>query len=74
MAPASALAQVGSNATLSNAMVPGQSFSVVNTVASIPLTLAFGSMGAGYGGSGSALTYQQKCYFHIQRRQRTFSD
>jgi hypothetical protein len=36
---------------------------VVNTVASIPLTLAFGSMGAGYGGSGSALTYQQSATF-----------
>jgi hypothetical protein len=61
--PANALAQVGGNATLPNAIVPGQSFSVVNTVASVPLTLAFGAMGAGYGGSGSPLTYQQSATF-----------
>jgi hypothetical protein len=62
-APAIALAQVGGNATLPNAIVPGQSFSVVNTVASVPLTLAFGSMGAGYSGSGSPLAYQQSATF-----------
>src|SRR5258706_2981785 len=59
--PANALAQVGGNATLPTAIVPGQSFSVVNTVASVPLTLAFGSMGAS--GIGGSLTYQQSATF-----------
>ena len=36
---------------------------MVNTVASLPLTLAFGSMGAGYGGAGSTLSYQQSATF-----------
>jgi hypothetical protein len=61
--PANALAQVGGNASLPAAIIPGQSFSVVNTVASVPFTLAFGAMGAGYGGSGSPLTYQQSATF-----------
>jgi hypothetical protein len=61
--PANALAQVGNGASLPGSFTPGQSFSVVNTVASVPLTLAFGSMGAAYGGAGSALTYQQSATF-----------
>ena len=62
-APANALAQVGSAVSLPNAITAGQSFSVVNTVASVPLTLAFGSMGAGYGGTGPSLTYQESATF-----------
>ena len=61
--PASALAQVGSAVLFPNVITAGQSFSVVNTVASVPLTLAFGSMGAGYGGAGPALTYQESATF-----------
>jgi hypothetical protein len=61
--PTSAFAQVGGGASIPGARPAGQSFSVVNTVASVPLTLAFGSMGAGYGGSGSSLTYQQSATF-----------
>jgi PEP-CTERM motif len=62
-APTNALAQVGSAVSLPNAISAGQSFSVVNTVASVPLTLAFGSMGAGYGGAGPSLTYHQSATF-----------
>jgi hypothetical protein len=49
----------------SRAIAAGRSFSVVNTVAFVPLTLAFGMREAGYGGSGSALT-SAKCDIHIQ--------
>jgi hypothetical protein len=62
-APANALAQVGG--AVSNPINAGQSFSVVNGFSSGPLTVAAGSMGAGYGGSGQSLTYQMSADFII---------
>jgi hypothetical protein len=59
--PASALAQVGGD--FSNAINPGQSFSAVSAFVAGPLTLAVGSMGAGYGGTGQSLTYHQSASF-----------
>jgi hypothetical protein len=49
--PASAIAQGGGVVSLSNAIIPGQSFSVVSGSGFGPLTVANGSMGAGYGGT-----------------------
>jgi hypothetical protein len=51
--------------SLSNPIVPGQSFSVVSGSGFGPLTVANGSMGAGYGGgvSGLVLTYQESINF-----------
>jgi hypothetical protein len=61
---ASAIAQAGGVVSLSNAIIPGQSFSVVSGSGFGPLTVANGSMGAGYGGgSGLVLTYQESATF-----------
>jgi hypothetical protein len=57
--PANAVATAGGTISFSNAITPGQSFSVVFD----PLTLAFGSMGAGYGGTGQSLTYEESASF-----------
>jgi hypothetical protein len=57
------MAQVGGST--SNAINPGQSYSVVSASVAGPLTLAVGSMGAGYGGSGQSLTYQESATFTI---------
>jgi hypothetical protein len=60
-----AIAQAGGVVSLSNPIVPGQSFSVVSGSGFGPLTVANGSMGAGYGGgiSGLVLTYQESVSF-----------
>jgi hypothetical protein len=47
---ASGIAQAGGVVSPSNPMIPGQSFSVVSGSGFGPLTVANGSMGAGYGG------------------------
>ena len=62
-APASAIAQVGDGVSLPNANTinAGQSFSVVND----PVTVALGSMGAVYGGTGASLTYQESADFMV---------
>jgi hypothetical protein len=54
----SAIAQAGGVVSPSNAIIPGQSFSVVSGSGFGPLTVANGSMGAGHGGSNNAVTYQ----------------
>ena len=58
--PASALTQTsfGGACFSPNAIRPGQSFSTINALAVGPSTVAFGSMGAGYGGAGQPLTYR----------------
>jgi hypothetical protein len=60
-APASALAQVGSGISTTNAITAGQSFSVASPFIAGPLTLAVGSMGAG--GIGGSIAYQQTASF-----------
>src|SRR5262249_42392556 len=60
---ANAIAQPGGVVSLSNAIIAGQSFSVVSGSAFGPLTVANGSMGAGYGGTGESLTYQVSVTF-----------
>ena len=66
---ASAFAQVGGVVSPSNPIVAGQSFSVISGSGFGPLTVANGSMGAGYGGgvivSGGvpSLTYQERVEF-----------
>jgi hypothetical protein len=61
---ASAIAQAGGVVSLSNAITPGGSFSVVSGSGFGPLTVANGSMGAGYGGgTGISLTYQESATF-----------
>jgi hypothetical protein len=55
---ASAIAQAGGVVSLSNQIIAGQSFSVFGGLAVGPLTVGYGSMGAGYGGSGERLIYQ----------------
>jgi hypothetical protein len=57
-----AIAQAGGVISLSNPIVPGQSFSVVSGSGFGPLAVANGSMGAGYDGK-SALTYQESASF-----------
>jgi hypothetical protein len=59
----SAIAQAGGIVSLSNAIIAGQSFSVVSGSGFGPLTVANGSMGAGYGGTGERLTYQESVTF-----------
>src|SRR5262249_48431638 len=59
----SAIAQAGGNVSLPNPIIPGQSFSVVSGSGFGPLTVANGSMGAGYGGNGNPLTYQVSVSF-----------
>jgi hypothetical protein len=61
--PAIAIAQAGGVVSPSNPLIPGQSFSVVSGSGFGPLTVANGSMGAGYGGNGSPLTYQESVSF-----------
>ena len=63
--PATALSQAGGVVPPSNAIIPGQSFSVVSGSGFGPLTVANGSMGAGYGGgtTGFVLTYQESASF-----------
>ncbi len=61
--PANAIAQAGGVISLSNAINPGQSFSVVSFFDPVSLTIALGSMGAGYGGTGAPLTYQESANF-----------
>jgi hypothetical protein len=55
--------QAGGVVSLSNAIIPGQSFSVVSGSSFGPLTVANGSMGAGYGGTVASLTYQESVSF-----------
>jgi hypothetical protein len=59
----SAIAQAGGVISLSNPITPGQSFSLVSGAGFGPLTVANGSMGAGYGGTGVSLTYQESASF-----------
>jgi hypothetical protein len=60
----SAVAQAGGVVSLSNPIIPGQSFSVVSGSGFGPLTVANGSMGAGYGGlNGVSITYQESASF-----------
>jgi hypothetical protein len=62
--PAIALSQAGGVVPPSNAIIPGQSFSVVSGSGFGPLTVANGSMGAGYSGVFDlSLTYQQSVSF-----------
>ena len=58
---ASAIAQAGGVVSLSNAIIPGQSFSVVSGSGFGPLTVANGAMGAG--AAGVSLTYQESASF-----------
>jgi hypothetical protein len=61
---ASAIAQAGGVVSPSNALIPGQSFSVVSGSGFGPLTVANGSMGAAYGGiNGISITYQESVSF-----------
>jgi hypothetical protein len=66
---ASAIAQAGGIVSLSNPIVAGQSFSVVSGLGFGDLTVAIGSMGAGYGGTGDftigerSHTYQESVLF-----------
>jgi hypothetical protein len=61
---ASAIAQAGGVVSPSNPISPGQSFSVVSGSGFGPLTVANGSMGAGYGGGkGLLVTYQESVSF-----------
>jgi hypothetical protein len=62
--PASALAQAGGVVSLSNANIPGQSFSVVSGSGFGPLTVANGSMGASFGGTLNVpITYRESASF-----------
>jgi hypothetical protein len=59
-----AIAQAGGVVSPSNPIIAGQSFSVVSGAGFGPLTVANGSMGAGYGGvNGLVLTYQESASF-----------
>ena len=60
---ATAIAQAGGVVSLSNPIIPGQSFSVVSGSGFGPLTVANGSMGAGYSGTGISVTYQERASF-----------
>ena len=61
---ASAIAQAGGVVSPSNPIIPGQSFSVVSGSGFGPLTVANGSMGAGYGGiNGISITYKESVSF-----------
>jgi hypothetical protein len=60
----SAIAQAGGVVSLSNPIVPGQSFSVVSGSGFGPLTVANGAMGAGAAGAaGVSVTYQENASF-----------
>jgi hypothetical protein len=58
--PATAIAQAGGVVSPSNPIVAGQSFSVVSGSG---FGFANGSMGAGYGGTGFSITYQESVSF-----------
>jgi hypothetical protein len=58
---AGAIAQAGGVISLSNPINLGQSYSLVSGFAFGPLTVAYGSMGAG--GAGASLTYQETVNF-----------
>jgi hypothetical protein len=64
---ASAIAQAGGVVSLSNPIIPGQSFSLVSGSGFGPLTVANGSMGAGLGGPivlfSPSPTYQESVSF-----------
>jgi hypothetical protein len=61
---ASAIAQAGGVVSLSTALISGQGFSVVSGSGFGPLTVANGSMGAGYGGiNGISITYKESVSF-----------
>jgi hypothetical protein len=60
---ASAIAQAGGIVSPSNALIAGQSFSVVSGSGFGPLTVANGSMGAGSGAFLPSLTYQESATF-----------
>jgi hypothetical protein len=60
---ASAMAQAGGVVSPSNPILPGQSFSVVSGSGFGPLTVANGAMGAGFGGTGISVTYQESATF-----------
>ncbi len=62
---ATSLAKVDSSAPTHNGITAGQSFSVASTFAVGPFTGAFGSMGAGYLGTGHSLTYQTSVDFTL---------
>jgi hypothetical protein len=60
----SAFAQAGGVVSFSNALVPGQSFSVVSGSGFGPLTVANGSMGASFGGTLNVpITYRESASF-----------
>jgi len=60
----SAIAQAGGTVSLTNPIIAGQSFSLVSGSGFGPLTVANGSMGAGYGGlNGVSITYQESASF-----------
>jgi hypothetical protein len=62
--PATAFAQAGGLVSPSNPIIAGQSFSVISGAGFGPLTVANGSMGAGYGGVGGiSVTYQESVSF-----------
>ena len=52
---------------------PGQSFSTVSALTVGPSTVAFGSMGAGYGGSGQPLTYTVAANLIVNAKAGAFS-
>ena len=60
---AAASAQAGGVVSPSNPIIPGQSFSVVSGSGFGPLTVANGSMGAGFGGTSTPITYQESVSF-----------
>ena len=65
--PESAVTQTsyGGGVSPPSSISPGQSYSVVNATSSGPLTLALGAMGAGYGGTGESLIYQESAEFKL---------
>jgi hypothetical protein len=59
-----AIAQAGGVVSPSNPIIPGQSFSLVSGSGFGPLTVANGSMGAGFGGIlGQPITYKESAGF-----------
>jgi hypothetical protein len=66
--PASAFTQTtfGGVVSLPSAITPGQSYSVINALVDAhPPILASGAMGAGYGGAGEPLTYEESADFNL---------
>jgi hypothetical protein len=67
---ANAVAQAGGSISVPVAINAGQSFSVVGGFAAAgPLTTLSGAMGAGYGGTGQSLTYEESAYFTSSQSQ-----